>query len=1338
MLVLLSMNTRLIVDHIEVYNFKSYSGLNIIGPFHRNFTCVIGPNGSGKSNVIDSLLFVFGKNSKKLRLEKLNELIHNSTKDPANSYHKAYVTVHFEEVMLDSDYVNTQVKLNTQAGLSCSDNSDPARHWRPVIDTQTKKNLTYTVKRDVNRNGVSNYYLNSKKVTQKEVISFLKGKGVDLDNNRFLILQGEVEQIAMLKTKKEKDTDDSLIDYLDNIIGTDIYKEQISTFESNNNALQEDRLLHLETLQRLKQELATMEEAKKETIQYVIKDNDLQILLSIMCQLRKLSLEKEIEKPLYEIEIKEKTINEIKESIQLADEKLSKLTSNLSDEKTFKDQVQKEITQLNKNYMTQEHTHEELRVHLELLSKNKKKEEVKLSKLMQDIEILTKNMTDLTCSIKAIESKAETINTELTTQLNPRYDSLQEQIEVKAIHFRRDIAEIQKSLNPIHLRLVEKQNILEEKQAQINLNQKYQEEKEMQLDKIKKQIIDERHSQSEKKKDLEEINDLVKQITGTTKEVNRLNQELSSVTAQKFSINDKIKMKKMNFENTRENDKFFNFFISKLSEINELNNDDKQNSVFYFGSLKSLGEINDKFQLCLSVACGNILNYHVVRNEKTAVYCTQLLRKYNMGRSSFLILETLYNNKFLTNQLHAHLSYNCEGRADKLIALVKPIHSIFQIAFYYAIKNTLVTDTLDIARHIAYSDSNKKSNYRVVTINGELIDAAGTISAGGTPFQICLKPNYKLQNALDNNLEYAAISSSNEKQSKDSIKTDLSSLHSELLGFVQEEERLNTLIGKLNNQLQSNYNIHRVIFKKYFPNAVSFKIASIEQQQQELSKTIEAITARLDLTNETLASLLEKESNVSISKNKNNVQLYSEIDETNVAIGVIQGEYDVLKNKETNILAQIEALGGNEYINLKNNINSLKKDLNGLKELLNTQKASQLKLVQQHKNKERELKLLKIEMTKSDSNTMEEIKSQLNRTKGEMNNLNQLIDEAKKKIGQLNDKILCIEQEIDKQKEHNRMCKNELDMHTKDLLDLKHSISDSIEQIEKYKSKMLLCDEKVIENLTNYGLETLPEGSNLDLPRNKRNRSNIEAEDMDLHVISTFTSNKTPDELSQYKFESCNQIARELALVIKNLKEKINLNAIKYYRDKKIECTAQAETYQVTLDKLNESEKSLEQLQNKRKSLFITDFNKINKHLKEIYQFITQGGDAELELLDQSDPFEGINFVVRPPRKSWKIISNLSGGEKTLSSLSLIFALQYTKPTPIYVLDEIDAALDYKNVAIVAKYITEFGFSSQFIIISLRNNMFELAHRLVGISKIYEQTQSVTIDPQQLSLKVLK
>ena len=165
-----------------------------------------------------------------------------------------------------------------------------------------------------------------------------------------------------------------------------------------------------------------------------------------------------------------------------------------------------------------------------------------------------------------------------------------------------------------------------------------------------------------------------------------------------------------------------------------------------------------------------------------------------------------------------------------------------------------------------------------------------------------------------------------------------------------------------------------------------------------------------------------------------------------------------------------------------------------------------------------------------------------------------------------------------------------------------------------------------------------------------------------------------------------------------------------------------------------ELKRIVDDLKAKRLALFRDGFGTINSKLKEVYQHLTRGGDAELELIDSLDPFsDGINFSVRPPKKSWKEVNKLSGGEKTLSSLSLIFALHYYKPTPLYFMDEIDAALDFKNVAIVADYIKKRTKDAQFIIISLRNNMFDLADKLVGVYKTQDKTGTVNFQPGKLN-----
>ena len=148
-----------------------------------------------------------------------------------------------------------------------------------------------------------------------------------------------------------------------------------------------------------------------------------------------------------------------------------------------------------------------------------------------------------------------------------------------------------------------------------------------------------------------------------------------------------------------------------------------------------------------------------------------------------------------------------------------------------------------------------------------------------------------------------------------------------------------------------------------------------------------------------------------------------------------------------------------------------------------------------------------------------------------------------------------------------------------------------------------------------------------------------------------------------------------------------------------------------------------------------------------------------MELVDSANPFsEGIVFSVMPPTKKWRDIRHLSGGEKvsfsfflflfyafmvlclvihqTLASLALVFALHHFRPNPLYVMDEIDAELDFRNVSIIAQYIKSQTRNAQFIIISLKSYMFELADRLIGIYKTHDCTHTIAINPRHFSIPV--
>ncbi|KAJ1676836.1 Structural maintenance of chromosomes protein 4 [Spiromyces aspiralis] len=252
-------------------------------------------------------------------------------------------------------------------------------------------------------------------------------------------------------------------------------------------------------------------------------------------------------------------------------------------------------------------------------------------------------------------------------------------------------------------------------------------------------------------------------------------------------------------------------------------------------------------------------------------------------------------------------------------------------------------------------------------------------------------------------------------------------------------------------------------------------------------------------------------------------------------------------------------------------------------------------------------------------------------------------------------------------------------------------------------------------------MEIESQGDDQDAEANKGPAKNSDSSDPKL---PTFTE----EELRELNISALVKQIGQLEARVQGAKP--NLSILSEYRERSRDYRAKKRACDEITARRDEAQVHYDNLRKRRLDEFMTGFNTISYKLKEMYQMITMGGNAELELVDSLDPFsEGIVFSVMPPKKSWKNIANLSGGEKTLSSLALVFALHQFKPTPIYVMDEIDAALDFRNVSIVANYIREQTRDAQFVIISLRNNMFELADRLIGIYKTDSRTKSIAINP---------
>ncbi len=179
----------------------------------------------------------------------------------------------------------------------------------------------------------------------------------------------------------------------------------------------------------------------------------------------------------------------------------------------------------------------------------------------------------------------------------------------------------------------------------------------------------------------------------------------------------------------------------------------------------------------------------------------------------------------------------------------------------------------------------------------------------------------------------------------------------------------------------------------------------------------------------------------------------------------------------------------------------------------------------------------------------------------------------------------------------------------------------------------------------------------------------------------------------------------------------VNVNAIEDYKNLMDRFTFM----QTQHDDLVEAEKTLEgiieELDSAMRKQFTEKFAEINREFDKVFKELFGGGKGTLELLEEEDILEaGIRIIAQPPGKKLQNMMQLSGGEKALTAISLLFAIQNLKPSPFCLLDEIEAALDDSNVGRFAKYLHKLTKNTQFIVITHRRGTMEQVDRLYGIT----------------------
>jgi len=179
----------------------------------------------------------------------------------------------------------------------------------------------------------------------------------------------------------------------------------------------------------------------------------------------------------------------------------------------------------------------------------------------------------------------------------------------------------------------------------------------------------------------------------------------------------------------------------------------------------------------------------------------------------------------------------------------------------------------------------------------------------------------------------------------------------------------------------------------------------------------------------------------------------------------------------------------------------------------------------------------------------------------------------------------------------------------------------------------------------------------------------------------------------------------------------VNMRALEIYEEVEKEFNGLLEKKDKLAKEKDDVVTMMQEIEGKKKDLFMNTFNVITDHFKESFSKISTKGDAYLELENPENPFEaGVNIKVKISSNKYMDIRSLSGGEKTMTALAFIFAIQEHEPASFYVLDEVDAALDKHNSEKFAKLIAKYAEKAQYLIISHNDAVTTAAEQIYGVA----------------------
>lgn len=486
-------------------------------------------------------------------------------------------------------------------------------------------------------------------------------------------------------------------------------------------------------------------------------------------------------------------------------------------------------------------------------------------------------------------------------------------------------------------------------------------------------------------------------------------------------------------------------------------------------------------------------------------------------------------------------------------------------------------------------------------------------------------------------------------------------------------------------------------------------ISELEKEIEELNKTLKNTTSSADNINEEYKKV--KQSGIELSEEfrKKEVLYASEKEKLSSLQNTINQNEEKIKNikiEKSQLSVQISEFTG-ETTKLEKEITEIDEKISAIQVDVEKFKQNNKEKMEIRDNLAQDITNYKISISSFD-----ESEASINEIIDRVDND---INETENSNNKKNEEINILSLEIEKLKNTQSNSSNKIDEINNEILDT----TSKLEEIEKEKNS--LNDALTsLEELMGDDIRAIEDAKNkISKEEMKKMKLDLDFENINNKIWEDYEITYSSALALKQDLGNPSKISSSVANIkndIKNLGS-INVDSIEEYKNVNERFNFMSAQKQDLTDSEEKLKKVINDMISTMKKEFLEKFSIINDNFKVVFAELFNGGTANIKLCDESNVLEsGIDIEVQPPGKKLQNMMLLSGGERALTAIALLFSILKINPSPFCVLDEIEAALDDVNVYRFADYVKKFSDSIQFIIITHRKGTMEAANTVYGIT----------------------